>query len=322
MTQLDDLIQATLTAHIAPDAQLVAVQERPEGEQGFSGAQVQYYDVSYTRGGTVAQVTLVTKDAPLLERRTLAWMQTQALRVPFNQARNLTTNEPAPVCMQYLPTLPQPREQVQQVAQALAAIHAAGMQRADELSWLPRADPAFVDAFIINACWRAAWQALLVGGEYIDGFGERYGPPKPGGNFLATFATYTQPPEAAAARFLATVTELWDEGDSLTLVHADFHGDHVRMDADRAYIIDWGFAHYGSLYLDLPNYFSRDDVVLYRDALAALGHAIPLDTFLARYDAVRPYPGFKYFGIGLYNWCYGDPPHQRDNVMHFIDMVL
>ena len=321
MFQVHELIQAALTARIAPDARLVAVRQWPRGEQGFSGATLHYYDVTYARGGDVAEVTLVTKDAPLLERRTLAWLQTQALPIPFNQTRDLTTDQPVPVCMQYIPTLPQ-AQHVQQVAQALAAIHAAGMQRADELSWLPRADPAFVDAFIINACWRTAWQELLADGEFIDGYGNRHGPPRPGGNFPGTFAPYTQPLEAAAARFLATVSELWDEGDSLTLIHGDFHGDHARMKGDRAYIIDWGTAHYGSLYLDLPNYFSRDDVVLYRDALAELGHAIPLDIFLARYDAVRPYPGFKYFGIGLYNWCYGDPPHQRDNVMHFIDMVL
>ena len=76
------------------------------------------------------------------------------------------------------------------------------------------------------------------------------------------------------------------------------------------------------LYVDLPNYFSREEALLYRDALAELGHDLPPDEFLARYDAASPYPGFKYFGIGLWNWCYGDPPHRRDSVLHFIDMVL
>jgi hypothetical protein len=37
---------------------------------------------------------------------------------------------------------------------------------------------------------------------------------------------------------------------------------------------------------------------------------------------VRPYPGFKYFGMGLWNWRYGDPPHQARHVYHFMKMIL
>jgi hypothetical protein len=56
--------------------------------------------------------------------------------------------------------------------------------------------------------------------------------------------------------------------------------------------------------------------------LADLGHTIPRDKFLAGYDAVRPYPGFKYFGIGLWNWRHGDPARRHANVQYWIDMVL
>jgi hypothetical protein len=76
------------------------------------------------------------------------------------------------------------------------------------------------------------------------------------------------------------------------------------------------------LYVDLPNIFSRDGALGYRAALAERGHDIPPAEFLARYDAALPYPGFKYFGIGLWNWCYGDPPHRRASVQHFIHMVV
>ena len=50
------------------------------------------------------------------------------------------------------------------------------------------------------------------------------------------------------------MTALWEAGDSLTLIHADLHDQHVRSHGGRAYVIDWGQAHYGPLYVDLANY--------------------------------------------------------------------
>jgi len=90
----------------------------------------------------------------------------------------------------------------------------------------------------------------------------------------------------------------------------------------QGYVLDWGQARYGPLYLDLPNYFARDDALLYRDALAERGHDIPRATFLARYDAARAYPGFKYFGFAFHNWFCGDPPHRRSDVEYWMNMVL
>jgi hypothetical protein len=37
---------------------------------------------------------------------------------------------------------------------------------------------------------------------------------------------------------------------------------------------------------------------------------------------MRPYAGFKYFGVGLWNRRYGNPPHQNARGQHFADMVL
>ncbi|HZG67910.1 MAG TPA: phosphotransferase, partial [Herpetosiphonaceae bacterium] len=257
-----------------------------------------------------------------VERHVLSWLGCQGLAVPFNQTFDLTTDALAPVCMQFVGDTPPPSERARQAARALAAIHATTRGRHAELPWLPRADASFVAQWIIETCWREPWQRVLAGKEYVDAYGNHWGPAKPGGDFRAEFGAYTQPLEAAAGRFVQAMAELWDEGDSLTLIHADFHSAHVRTYDSRDYVIDWGFAHYGSFYVDLPNYFSREEALVYRDELAKLGHDIPRDTFLARYDAISPYPGFKYFGLGLWNWCYGDPPHQREHVVHFVDMVL
>jgi hypothetical protein len=321
MSEVFDLIQATIAARIAPDAQVVDIQPR-DGPQGYSGATLRYYDVAYTRGGIPAQVALVTKDASLVERRTLAWLGERGLPAPFSYTADLMTDARELICMQHVGDAPPSHESARLTAHALAAIHAAALGRAGELPWLPPADPAFAAEWLIDGCWRRSWQSLLDGREYIAPGGRRSGPIACGAEFAAEFGAYAQPLEDVASRFLRAMSELWEAGDSLTLIHADFHDDQVRADGEHAYVIDWDFAHYGPLYVDLPNYFTRQEALLYRDALAELGHDIPADEFLARYDAISPYPGFKYFSIGLYNWCYGDPPRQRDYVLHFIDMVL
>ena len=322
MDGVRELIQATIAAHVAPGARVLDVQEREGGEQGFSATTLRYFDVAYTRAGVTERGTVVTKDAPLVERRALAWLGERGLPVPFSHTRDLATDVPSLVCMQYVGDKSPPGERVRQAARALAAIHHAALRRGDELSWLPRADPAFFARWVVDACWREPWRRVLAGEEYVDAYGHHWGPHKPGGDFAAQFAAYTQPLEDAAARFLRDMTALWEAGGSLTLIHADFHGEHVHTQGDRDYVIDFDFAHYGPLYVDLPNYFSREEALLYRDALAELGHDIPPGEFLARYDAASPYPGFKYFGIGLWNWCYGDPPHSRESVLYWIDMVL
>lgn len=49
--EVGELIGATIAAHIAPEARVVAVREREGGAQGFSGAALRYYDVTYSRSG-------------------------------------------------------------------------------------------------------------------------------------------------------------------------------------------------------------------------------------------------------------------------------
>ena len=209
-----------------------------------------------------------------------------------------------------------------EVVQTLAAVHYANLNKMEEMDWLPRANEAFIEHWIVQDCWRACWESLLVGGPFIDGYGQEYGVAKAGGDFSAEFRAYTEPIEAAAEEMRAAMKQLWQAGDSLTIINADFHNSNVVSDGTRPYIIDWGAVHYGPLYLDLPNCFSWEEALLYRDALEALGHHIPQDKFLSNYDAFRPYPGFKYFGIGLYNWCFGDPPHKKEHVHHFINMII
>lgn len=112
--------------------------------------------------------------------------------------------------------------------------------------------------------------------------------------------------EQAVDPFLTTMEALWAEGDALTLVHADVMENHVLIHAGHPYLIDWGQARYGPLYVDLPNYFTAESVLFYRDALAEFGHDIPIDAFMKHYRDAGRYPGFKYIGFLLFLWTNGD----------------
>lgn len=322
-----NLIRAMITAHVAPNATRMEIRRREGGEQGFSGATLRYYDVTYCHQGEVGSISLVIKDAPLHERRTQMWLSTHGLPVPLSYTRDLTTDAPASLCMQFIGGKPTPAKRAHLAPDALAAIHYAAMRHGDDLPWVPRADAAFFGEIVAN--WRDPWYAALSGPEafatWVAQHQFAWGAMKPQdsrNDFAATFAAETPLLETAADRFLRDMTTLWDEGDALTLIHADFHGEHIRVFDGRGYVIDWGQARYGPLYIDLPNYFPlRDDALRYRDALAALGHDIPRDAFLARYAATQAYPGFKYFGFAFHRWFYGDPPHQRGDVQYWINMV-
>jgi hypothetical protein len=320
--EVHELIGATIAAHIAPGARVVAVREREGGAQGFSGALLRYYDITYEQAGLSGEIALVTKEAALVERRALAWLGERGLPAPFSHTLDLTTDGPALVCMEQVGDAPLPGERARPAARALAAIGHAALGRGDELPWLPRADPAFFAERIVDTCWRGPWRHALTGAGYTDWYGRRREPSGSGDPFWAEFAVYDRPLEDAAARFLHDMAALWRAGDSLTLIHADFHGDHLRLSGGRGSAIDWESARYGSFYVDLPNYFSREEALLYRDALADLGRDIPRDQFLACYDAASRYVGFKYFGIGVLHWRPGDPPRRRESAIYWIDMVL
>lgn len=324
MTNVETLIQQTLARHVAPDARVTDVRERSVGAQGYSGATLRYHDVTYTLpSGQTAHVALVLKDAPLRERHVLAWLTDQQQPgVPWSYTDDLATDAPALVCTQDVGGEQQPPqgEILNEAAEALASIHAANRGKIEQLPWLPRADRAYWERFI-NACWRTPWQATLRNEAFTDALGNEWPRSTAEGSFADEYGAYTEPLEAAAAQFIDAMDALWQAGDAFTLAHADIHGEHVVLHGDHAYVIDWGQACYGPLYIDLPNYFDRDHVVVYRDALAAHGYDIPADVFMNVYGKTRCYSGFKYFGLGLWSWRAGEP-ERHESMRYWIDLVL
>jgi len=78
-----------------------------------------------------------------------------------------------------------------------------------------------------------------------------------------------------------------------------------RLRRGEARIIDWEQSSYGSLYLDLPNHFTVETALVYRNALARHGYSIPVVEFLERYHEVGRYMGLRYLGHALDLWAHG-----------------
>ena len=171
------------------------------------------------------------------------------------------------------------------VADGLAGIHAANLGRRPE--WLPRTAENYLDRLWLRA-WRERWMTNLADAE-----------------FRAEFDAYTARLDAAMMRFMDVLATLDAEGDTLTLLNVDLIPDHVRFWRGRAYFIDWEQSSYGTLYLDLPNHFTIETVLTYRDALARHGCEIPVTEFMERYHEVGRYMGLRYLGFALDEWAAG-----------------
>ncbi len=321
MVMAERAIAEALVAWHGSGTTIAALRERTDGAQGYSGAILRYYDVSYAGPRGHEAIAIVTKDATLTERRLLMWLGARGLPVPASYAPNIVTSDRVLICQEYCGD-PAPDKRARAAARALAVIHHTARERAAELDWLPRADPAFFAERLVDRCWRKPWHQLLTGAGYTDWYDRPQPPSAPDAAFMAAFAAVTPALEEVAARFVCDMTALWHDTALHTVVHTDFHGEHARWRGDEARLIDWEQAHYGPYAIDLPNYFSRAEALHYHDARAELGWSVSRDQFVAHYDAACPYPGFKYFGIGLWQWRTGEPAKRRQAVQYWIDMVL
>ena len=128
-----------------PPLTVLDIREDDLPPQGYSGAEVRVYRVTFQAGATAAQITrIVTKEAVPLEQRILRLLAEQGQAVPPLYLPAPDDTQRATVYMRYAE--PRPPQLVmgdpyapltRQVAQRLAAIHAAN--RAQCPDWLPRA---------------------------------------------------------------------------------------------------------------------------------------------------------------------------------------
>ena len=269
---------------------IVDIQEQSHGPQGASGSQVRYFHVTNTdRRGTIHQDRLVTKSASLLERRVLHLLSRQGCAVPPSVIPDMTSDERALVYMPYLDERPaldlgHPESPLtHSIAEGLAGIHAAN--RNQPPAWLPHTSEDFLQRLWLHA-WREQWHSNLEDPAFATEFG-----------------AHTSRLEAAMERFIRTLEALTAEGTSLTVLNVDLIPDHIRLWRGKACFIDWEQSSYGSLYLDLPNHFTVETALVYRDALARHNYAIPEVEFLERYHEISRYMGLRYLGYALWQWA-------------------
>ncbi len=308
---LDGLLQATVERHVSSAARVISVEAVPIGA-GMSEAAVRRYRVDVSVAGRSRSITLVTKLAPLVERRVLTLLQAQGHRcVPYSHTLDLTGAAPALICLEDLgderrPTSldPIPDAFFAREADAVAGIHAANFDREDDLPWLPRVDRAYFVNALEQQFWRPAWERALADDGFVD-----------------MFRPWIAIVEAAAARSADEMTALAGEAEWRTLVHTDLNPSNVLVRDGRPGIIDWHAAHVGPLYLDIPHHFcTLDQAEHYRRALAGHGRQIPAADFAARYRVAARYTALRYMWWTLDAWRQA-PATYTDWVLHYFGML-
>ena len=276
---------------------MTTVEEEPAGPQGYSGSQVRYYAVSSRDAqNETHHDRLVVKHASQLERRIVHHLRQQGVAVPPVVVADVDDPERAPLYMPYLDARPPFSEgfgspMTASIADGLAAIHAANRMKPPP--WLPHVSENFERRLWLYS-WREKWEENLA----LPGFSEEFG-------------AFTAPLETAHERLLRHLAALTAEATSLTLLNVDLIPDHIRLWQGSACFIDWEQAGYGSLYLDLPNAFTIETALTYRDALARHGYDIPEVEFMERFHEVSRYMGLRYLGFSLWQWAQGGAERER-----------
>ena len=285
--------------HGAPELHLESIREEPRPHQGASGAVVRLYRVRWrAAAGVQGEERLVCKNASLKERRVVLLLDSQEQAVPPVLCPTPDASGRAPLLMPNVRSRPLDRilgdpyvPLTQQVAQGLARIHAANLERCPD--WLPRAADDPMDRLYLQAT-QDEWARCMADARFRSDYGE-----------------YDRPLRESLQRLLELLGELEAEGSSCTLLNSDLHPDHIRLLDERPVFIDWEQACYGPLYLDLVNYFTLETALLYRDALAEAGYAIAPAAFMQRFRAVGHFMGLRYLEVGLLSWQAGGAAWQQ-----------
>ena len=285
--------------HGAPQLHIESIQEQPRPHQGASGAVVRLYRVRWrAAAGVQGEERLVSKHASLKERRVVLLLDSQEQAVPPVLCPTPDASGRAPLLMPCVRSRPLNKilgdpyvPLTQQVAQGLAGIHAANLERCPD--WLPRAADDPMGRLYLQAT-QDEWARCMADARFRSDYGH-----------------YDHPLRESLQRLLELLAELEAEGSCCTLLNSDLHPDHIRLLGERPVFIDWEQACYGPLYLDLVNYFTLETALLYRDALAEAGYAIAPAAFLQRFRATGHFMGLRYLEVGLLSWQAGGAAWQQ-----------
>ena len=276
--------------------QVYSVHPAPMGpdEQGYSGAKLVRLACTFINGKTGS---FICKYAGMPERTVMEALTKQKRgHAPYSYADFSRSDEHAWFIMQDIqPCEPIPHGDPawkRKVAAALADIHTDNFKCADDIPCLSHADGAY---------WRHITTQISVDHvekqcEKDNAFGKKY-------------AGMLPKLRKRGEAFARNMTQLYRDVSSLTLTHGDLQsiaGDHVRCFQGKPMIIDWGFSRYAPFYIDLVDYFTPEEALLYLEALHHRGISLSKDDFEERYRIASCYPAFIYLYPALMQYNRGD----------------
>jgi len=270
----------------------VCVKPMNAWEQGFSGAELLRVEGVSIDG---QRESYICKKTDLKERRVMRRLTEQGHScTPAAYSEDCVSDEHKWMIQQDLGKKvnpPRHREWMGKVANALAEIHGNNMNRGGEMPWLPHADKDYWEKIVTQISVFHFEKAVC---EDM--------------RFARQFESLLPKVQEAGMRFAREMTELYKEAQWLTLTHGDLQnmdGDHVYNVNGEPYLIDFGFARYAPFYIDLVDYFSVENAVLYHQALTARGFHIHLNDFEERFQTAFKYPGFIYMFPSIMQWKRG-----------------
>ena len=277
-----------------------------DDERGWSGAELMRLKCVFADGRTDS---FVCKYAERGERTVMRRLTSQRRGyTPLAYSDSYNTSEKAWFIMQDIRSCsPIPKNVSrwkEQVAEALADIHGDNMISPGDLPDLPLADSSY-------------WEHIATEIS-IDHFERQC---EQDIDFASEFAWMLPKLRRCAQRFARNMTELCREGVELTLTHGDLqdeNGDHVRNFEGRPMIIDWGFARYAPIYIDLVDYFSIDETEPYLQRLRMRGFNIKDVDFKERYNMASLYPALIYMYPAIVHYMEGSQTRLRQ-ILSFID---
>lgn len=220
-------------------------------EQGYSGEKLLRLHCTFSDGKSNSYIC---KYADLSERIVMRILTEQKRgHSPFAYSDLKDTSQTAWFIMQDIRTCEKIPCSVsvwkRQVAAALADIHTDNLGAADKNSRLLPADEAY---------WKHITTKISV-----DHFEKKCASDN---HFAGQYSRVLPKLRKTAERFATDMADLYRDGTSVTVTHGDLQdmvGDHVRCFQGRPMIIDWGFSRLAPFYIDLVDYFTQEEALLY-----------------------------------------------------------
>lgn len=280
-----------------------------EDEQGYSGAEVIRQKVFFADG---AQRTMIFKRADKKERCAMQRLTMQRQCAPACFSADVETDAPRWMAME---DLGQPHIRancdeawLQAVAEQLADIHAANMDRGAEMPWLPVADASY-------------WQDVVTKLS-VDHFARKVDQDT---DFAREFGGYLPQLRAQGERFSREMTQLCGESGCMTLAHGDLQmrdGAHIYDCGGMPRIIDFGFCRYAPFYIDLAGWFGLAELKLYHRALRDKGVDIDYAGFEDRARAAYRYNGFIYMFPSMMDWANGPTRATGRRLLQALHIII